>query len=180
MATTTETQPVHFVPKSRQSHILSQRVTHIIAAPHHQEAGTNHWCFYLAITPTTSIQLDCQPSHSIPSTVLSGGSQAYIIISELDYSVAPDVQGKYIVDLAPDRTITVEDILNCLVQNGRYRYEFDSRGVGCRFWVTEQVELFYANGIARDRVQVETVQAAVKKLWPEGSPLELNQGAYYQ
>jgi hypothetical protein len=73
--------PIHFIPKSRQAAILSGRITHIIAAPHHQEAGTNHWCFYLATSPTTSIQLDCQPSHSIPSTVLPGGSKAYLIVS---------------------------------------------------------------------------------------------------
>ncbi|KAL2823850.1 hypothetical protein BJY01DRAFT_241749 [Aspergillus pseudoustus] len=171
---------IHFVPKSRQEHLLSGRITHIIAAPHHQDAGTNHWCFYLATSPTTSIQLDCQPSHSVPSTVLPGGSKAFIIISELDYSLAPDVEGKYVLDITPDRGLTVNDLLTLLIGNGRHRYEFDSRGVGCRFWVTEQLELFYASRVLTGRAQIEDVKAAIKKLWPEATPLELDRGAYYE
>ncbi|KAJ0415825.1 hypothetical protein BJY00DRAFT_292944 [Aspergillus carlsbadensis] len=176
----TTMDPIHFIPKLRQAAILSTRITHIIAAPHHQEAGTNHWCFYLATEPTTSIQLDCQPSHSIPSTVLADGSKAHLILSELDYSVAPDVEGTYILDLAPGREITVNDILELLVQNGRHQYEFDFRGVGCRFWVTQQVDLFHARGVVGDREQVETVKAAVKTLWPDRTELELDQEAYYE
>ncbi|KAL2783122.1 hypothetical protein BJX66DRAFT_345215 [Aspergillus keveii] len=172
--------PIHFIPKSRRATILSSRITHIIAAPHHQEAATNHWCFYLATSPRTSIQLDCQPSHSIPSTVLPGGSKAYLILSELDHSIAPDVEGTYLLKLVPGREFIVSDILKLLVENGRHKYEFDFQEVGCRFWVTQQVDLFHAHGILSDGCQVEAVKNAVETLWPDRTELELDQGAYYQ
>ncbi|KAL4778304.1 hypothetical protein BJX76DRAFT_366495 [Aspergillus varians] len=172
--------PVHFIPKSRQAHLLSLPIQQIIAAPHHQDAGTNHWCFYLATSPTISIQLDCLPSHSIPSAILPGGSKANLVISELHYSTPPDIEASFALDLAPDRNITVKDVHDLLIENGRHKYEFDYRGVGCRFWVTEQVDLFYRTGFVVNKAQVEAMKTAVVKLWPEQTRLELDQGAYYK
>ncbi|KAL4912898.1 hypothetical protein BDW62DRAFT_206047 [Aspergillus aurantiobrunneus] len=173
-------KPIQFIPKSRQTHLLSLPIQRIIAAPHHQDTGTNHWCFYLAVSPTTSVQLDCLPTYSIPSTTLPGGSKANVIISELDYLVSPDVEATFTLDLASDRIITVKDIHDLLVENGRHKYEFDRRGVGCRFWIAQQVDLIYQSGFLVDEKQVENMKAAVVKLWPEQTPLELDQGAYYQ
>lgn len=83
------------------------------------------------------------------------------------------------MDVAPGRTLLVRDVLDLLVENGRHRYEFDERGVGCRFWVTEQLELFFRCGILGDWDQVEAVKAAVRTLWPDKVPLELDRGAYW-
>ncbi|PLN81505.1 hypothetical protein BDW42DRAFT_168841 [Aspergillus taichungensis] len=171
-------EPLHFIPKSQEKHILSLPIQHILAAPHHQEAGTNHWCFYLATSPTTSIQLDCLPSYSVPSTVLANGSKANIVISKLDRLVSADVEATFALDVASDRTLFVRDVIDLLVENGRHRYEFDERGMGYRFWVTEQVELFLRCGVVDDAEQVEAVKAAVGTLWPEKVPLELDPGAY--
>ncbi|PLB39971.1 uncharacterized protein BDW47DRAFT_4626 [Aspergillus candidus] len=173
-------QPIHFIPKSQEKRILSLPIQQILAAPHHQEAGTNHWCFYLATSPTTSIQLDCLPSYSVPSTVLPGGSKANIVISSLDRLVSTDVEETFVLDVASDRRpLFVRDVVDLLIENGRHRYEFDERGVGCRFWVTEMVELFLRCGVVGDGGQVEALKAAVRTLWPEKVPLELDRGAYW-
>ncbi|OJJ07673.1 hypothetical protein ASPVEDRAFT_88911 [Aspergillus versicolor CBS 583.65] len=177
----TEFKPIHFIPEARQEHILSLTVQRIIAAPHHQDAGTNHWCFYLVVSPSTSIKLDCVPSYSAPSDILPGGSKAYLILSELDYLVPDDVEATFNLDVPTDigTEITVDDILEVLIDNNRHMYGFDSNGAGCRFWVTEQLEFFYDAEYLVDGTQVQAVKAALVKLWPEQTPLELDKGAYY-
>lgn len=74
----------------------------------------------------------------------------------------------------------MNDVYEVLVRNGRHKYEFDSKGVGCRFWVTGQVELFLKEEVVVDEGQVEDVKGAVRKLWPEETALALDQGAYYE
>ncbi|KAL2823783.1 hypothetical protein BDW59DRAFT_92146 [Aspergillus cavernicola] len=173
-------QPIHFIPKHREPQILSLSIQNIITGPHYQDAGTNHWCFYLETRQNTFIQLDCLPSYSIPSTILPGGSKANLIISELETTVSPDIQARFVLGVPPSQNTTVKNLLDILVENGRHKYEFDFKGVGCRYRVTDQVELLYQNGLVVDRAQIETVKAAIVKLWPEKSPLELDRGAYYQ
>ncbi|RDW68973.1 uncharacterized protein DSM5745_08733 [Aspergillus mulundensis] len=178
-------RPVHFIPQSRKEQILSLRIDRIVTGPHAQDAGTNHWCFYLAVSksPAAStrwIKIDCLPSYVEPSTILPGGSKANLIISELEPSTMPDIEPTFTLDLPSGSNITVNDIHDLLVDNGRHKYEFDSQGVGCRFWVTEQLGLFYEHAILGDKAQVEAVKAAIKRLWPEQTALELDRGAYYE
>ena len=142
-------------------------------------AGTNHWCFYLVVSPTTSIQLDCLPSYSVPSDILPGGSKAYLIVSELDYLVPDDVEATFNLDVPADTEITVDEIMDVLIENDRHRYEFDRNGVGCRFWVTEQVEMLHDIEYVVGKAQVEAVKAGSLKLWPEQTPLEIDKGAYH-
>ena len=58
-------QPLHFIPPTRQTQILATPIASVRAVGHTQEGGTNHWCFYLETTPSTSIQLDCQPVNQV-------------------------------------------------------------------------------------------------------------------
>ncbi|BCS27980.1 uncharacterized protein APUU_61028S [Aspergillus puulaauensis] len=176
-----EFKPIHFVPEDREEHILSLPIQRIIAAPHRQDASTNHWCLYLVVSPTTSIQLNCLPSYSVPSDILSGGSKAYLILSELDYLVPDDIEATFNLDVPADilTEVTVDDIMNVLIDNDRQKYEFDCNGAGCRLWVTEQVEMLYDAEYVVNDTQVEAVKAALLKLWPEQTPLELDKGAYY-
>ena len=150
----------------------------IIAAPHRKsEPGTNHWCFYLQTSPNTSVRIDCQPSHSTPGTVLPGGFKANIIVSELPYLMSRDVQSHFYLDVVED--LTVAHVVNTFCQYGRHRYEFDSAGVGCRYWVTNQIDLLYQARYTFDVQQSESAKTAILKLWPEQTPLALDQGAYY-
>ena len=103
-------------------------MTSITVVAHKNLGHTNHWCFDLATSPITSIQLDCQPSHSVPSTVLKEGSKANLIISEVSYSVPPEAEAQFVLDVAPG--LSVSDIYNRIIDSGVHRYEFDENGVG--------------------------------------------------
>lgn len=108
-------------------------VKSVLAVAHEKEEiiNTNHWCLYLATSSTSSIRLDCQPSHTFASTVLQGGSKANIVFSELlNEEVSSDAKEKFVLDVAPG--LTVGDFYNRIVQAGHHKYEFDSNGVGCR------------------------------------------------
>ncbi|KAJ5274325.1 hypothetical protein N7497_004925 [Penicillium chrysogenum] len=170
-------QPVHFVPKNRQEEILALPVTQILAVPHSQNSGTNHWCLYLSVSPKTSVQFDCQPSYSAPSSILQGGSKAHLIVSELACKVPDDAQAEFIIDLIPG--LSVSRIYNLLIGNGRHKYEFDANGVGCRFWTLGQIDLLHEVQFATNMDQITAARSAIRKLWPEQTPLALDQGAYY-
>ncbi|RAL02566.1 uncharacterized protein BO80DRAFT_378102 [Aspergillus ibericus CBS 121593] len=170
-------QPIHFIPSSRQSQILATPIISARAVGHTQEGGTNHWCFYLETSPLTCIQFDCQPSHSVPSTQITGGSKAYLIISELDRLLPHDAETEFRLDVAPG--LTVAQILDHLTAHGRHKYEFDSNGVGCRCWVTDQINLLYQLGVFTNGFQVDAAKDGIRKLWPDQTPHPLDQGAYY-
>lgn len=107
-------QIIHFIPPSREAIILNSPVHSITAVPHTQSAGTNHWSLYLATADTTSVCIDCQPSHTVPSTVLHGGSKGFIAISELPYLWAPDAQTQFKLQVCSN--LKVKDIYNFLIQ----------------------------------------------------------------
>ncbi|THC99696.1 hypothetical protein EYZ11_000857 [Aspergillus tanneri] len=133
-------EPIHYVPAHHREQILKAPVIRIFTVPHTQSEGTaNHWCFYLLTPSGTSIAVDCQPSHRIPSTVLHGGSKGFLIISELSYTLPPDAQKAFPLDVISG--LTVAGVLHKLIDHGRHQYEFDVHGVGCRYWVTSQIDL---------------------------------------
>lgn len=180
------TTPIHFIPRSHEPQILSTRISHIHAVAHQKHAGTNHWSLYLLTTtpPTTTvsnaplaINLDCQPSHSIPSTVLHDGSKANVIFSEVPYTVPPDAEVHYALEVVAG--LTVQDVWNLMVEHGRQRYEFDADGVGGQFWVKGMLEVLFGQGFLVDAVQVEEAEWGIGRVWPEGEEFELDRGAYY-
>ncbi|KAE8383413.1 hypothetical protein BDV26DRAFT_138639 [Aspergillus bertholletiae] len=182
------TSPIHYIPPSRGPQILSSKIHRIIASPHSQvpvgtipttTKRTNHWCFYLSTSEMTCVALDCQPSHTVPSSVLVGGSKAYIIISELS-AVGPDALLEFAAEVDGRDGLTVGDVVDVMVRDGREKYEFDTDGVGCRFWATEMLELLLRARILVDGQQVERAKGMVKRLWPEGTDLTLDRGVYYQ
>ncbi|KAJ9219559.1 hypothetical protein DTO027B5_4827 [Paecilomyces variotii] len=170
-------QPVNFVPKQRQAEILELPVQSLIAVPHGKKANTNHWSLYLLTSDRTSVRFDCQPSYYVPSTILPEGSKAYLIISELAYPVSRDAQTQFRLNTAPG--LKVKDVYDLLIQNGRHKYEFDTNGVGCRFWTTDQINLLHQYQLITDTAQVTAAKNGILKLWPDQTPLKLDQGAYY-
>lgn len=169
---------VHFVPASEKHAILALPVYHICAVAHEQQANTNHWCFYLHTGTNTSVSIDCTPSFSVPSTMLPGGSKANMIISRLSNETLHGTVKVFKLAVKPN--LTVADIYDALIQNGRHKYEFDANGVGCRWWVSGQLDLLKEKQIVTSSQEVAVSKDAISKLWPEGTPLALDQGAYYQ
>ncbi|PWY69309.1 hypothetical protein BO83DRAFT_409438 [Aspergillus eucalypticola CBS 122712] len=146
-------QIIHFIPQSREAIILNSPVHSITAVPHTQTAGTNH-------------------CHTVPSTVLHGGSKGYIAISELPYLWAPDAQTQFKVHVPPN--LKVKDIYNLLIQNDRHKNEFDF--CRCRM----QFGLLQHQGLLVDPEEVTAAKNGIVLLWPDQTPLLLDQGAYYQ
>ncbi|KGO70328.1 hypothetical protein PITC_096890 [Penicillium italicum] len=153
-------------------------VRRIIVSPHRKAGNTNHWCFYLSLSPKSSVRIDCQPSHTVPSSVLRGGSKANLVISELPYETSTDVQAKFILDVVPG--LSVGQVWGEITRYGRHKYEFDEIGVGCRFWTTDQINLLYQLQFVVNASQVAAAKEGILKLWPDQTPLPLDQGAYYQ
>lgn len=111
------------------------------------------------------------------STVLAGGSKANVVISELSYVVSHDAQARFTLAVTP--SLTVADVYNALIQNGRHKYEFDSQGVGCRYWTSSQLDLLHQQQILTNAGEVAATKAGILKLWPDQTKLALDQGAYY-
>ncbi|KAJ5322838.1 hypothetical protein N7452_011127 [Penicillium brevicompactum] len=172
-------QPMHFVPAIRRPQILKLPVQRILAVGHEKiEGPTNHWCIYLSTSDDTSIRVDCQPSHSVPSTVIRGGSKANLLISELSSATSPDAQTRFVIDVVPG--LLVEKVMDVITDNGRHKYEFDEQGVGCRYWTTDLIDLSHEQGITTNASQILDAKAGILTLWPDETPLPLDQGAYYQ
>lgn len=170
-------QPICFVPASRKTQILAKIVNRILAVGHRQEGGTNHWCIYLSTSPESSVCIDCQPSHTVPSSVLRGGSKANLIISELSQVSSHEAETGFVLDVALG--LSVGNVVEKITQYNRHKYEFDTNGVGCRFWLTNLIDLFSQLQIVGNESQVAEVKAGILKLWPDQTPLPLDQGAYY-
>lgn len=71
-------------------------------------------------------------------------------------------------------------MVDAILMHGRFRYEFDENGVGCRAWVRDQLDLFAKEGILVSRKEVAEVKKDILKLWPAGTELEIDKGAYYK
>lgn len=167
-------QPIHFVPPSRQAEILAHPVNRILAVQHSKIERTNHWCLYLSTSPSSSVQIDCQPGYTLPSTVvLQGGSKANLIIAELDSECPRDAQAVFALDVVPG--ISVGLFVAEITRHGRQKYGFDAEGVGCRWWTTDLIDLLYRLRVIGDASQVAAAKAGILKLWPDQTYLLLDQ-----
>ena len=144
------------------------------------------------------MQIDCQPSHSVPSTVLVGGSKAQLIVSLLAPFTTTTDEGSFVPDDAvytlalpittPSHTspsnadereqMTVRTIIDILISEGRHNYEFDEKGVGCRYWVHGVVELLARKGVVGNG-EVERAREGIGRLWPGGGQSVMDCGAFY-
>ena len=181
-ATDSDFNPVRFVPPSRQQAILAFQVQSISVAGHVKNACpdgfTNHWCLYLQTSQNGAVQIDCQPSYSVPGTVIPGGSKAFFIVSELSYTLPQDVIKYVSLDVHPGLTVT--NVVNLLMANGHHKYEFTPQGIGCRKWTTDQVNLLQQQQYAVNVTQCKDARQAILTLWPDGTHHDLDAGAYYQ
>ena len=171
-------RPVHFIPHSEKDNILAYQIDALLAVAHEAAAATNHLCLSLRVSESLSITIDCLPSHTTPGTILTDGSKAHVIISDSQAVNPNDVPWVFLHAVRPGTT--VGDVYNCVIENGRHKYEFDSAGVGCRYWISDLLSLLLAERLLVDEGEVAKTKAALVKLWPEQTPLPLTKGAYYE
>lgn len=164
-------QPLHFLPADQKGEILDLPVTLLNAVAHTSLLqGGNHWCFYLSVPDTNTINttttnnrsssssnnkehsicIDITPSHTIPSITKPNGSKANMIISYLPYPISPVMHPNSLCKVVPLKTRTkphVRAFVDPLLAHNRHQYEFNELGQRCRFWVRHQIELFGGCGL---------------------------------
>ncbi|KAJ6021998.1 hypothetical protein N7540_007502 [Penicillium herquei] len=172
-------QPLHFIPAIQQNEILDKKVQRMYAVAHERLAqGGNHWCFYFQVGTNSSVNLDITPSYMVPSTSISGGSKANMVLSDLMYVLSPATEKAVRLDVTPEKT--VRDFVDILLQHGRHKYEFDDQGQGCRYWCYHQLDLLYQNGLLVNPPQIEEAKAAILLQWPGQQQYPLVQGGFYE
>jgi hypothetical protein len=75
--------------------------------------------------------------------------------------------------------LTVDEIVDLLAQSGRDKYEFIAEGIGCRGWTTDNLALLTGRKWLIGNKEVLSATADVLKLWPDGAPLAIDDGVYY-
>lgn len=140
------------------------------------ERSTNHWCLYLQTSKNTSVRLDMAPSYNVPSTTIAGGSKGILVVRELDYLYSHSATKDILI--RSQEGLYVGHIVDALVDAKRDRYEFNSEGVGCRRWTTDSLSLLQQRRWGNS-AEFEDAKKAITKVWPDGSNLPLDPGAYY-
>ncbi|KAF1818422.1 uncharacterized protein K489DRAFT_405001 [Dissoconium aciculare CBS 342.82] len=174
--------PIKYVPAPKKAEIQARSVSclHTIAEPPaagpHPGSLTNHWCLYLETGEGESVCVNAQPNPQQGATTIEGGFKADVIVSLMPYAMAIDKA--HHVSMSVIEGATVGRLIDRLVESGRDRYEFNADGVGCRNWVTDTLTLLTQEKWLRVE-EVEVAKADIRKLWPEGTPLEIDNGGYY-
>lgn len=99
----------------------------------------------------------------------------YIIASYLDFSLTtlPDTLAVKHTDLGMSKFDPVHFVPSSR-KNGILI------GMGCRRWVTDQLDLLHQAGLLTSGGQVAGTKARIRKLWPHQTPNPLDQAAYYE
>jgi hypothetical protein len=177
-------EPIKYVPSSDKDQIRAKPVfaLHAIAHEHipgpHDGGLTNHWCSYLQISETEdeSVCINAQPNPQQEATTIPGGSKADVIVSVVH---GPVVNATHTAKIPVAEGVTVGQLVDCLAQHGREKYDFTADGVGCRKWTTDTLTLLAQQGWLVSNEAVEAATGDIKKLWPEGTSLALDNGMYH-
>lgn len=174
--------PMKYVPASKEAETHAKQVLRLRAAAHGQIQGpyagglTNHWCLHLQTGEEESVRIDAVPDLQQHATTIPGGFKADVLVSELHYVVSKNASR--VVSLAVSQGLTVGHILDCIVQFGRDKYEFNAAGAGCRKWMKDTLALLEQQAwLSSEEVQAAT--ADIARLWPDGTLLEVGGGQYY-
>jgi hypothetical protein len=131
---------------------------------------------YLRTGKNESVCVNAQPNPQQGATTIQGGSKADVIVSLMPYAMAIDKV--HHVSMSITEEATVGHLIDRLVEFGRDKYEFNANSVGCRNWVTDTLTLLTQEKWLSSE-EVEVAKADIRKLWPEGTPLEIDKGGYY-
>lgn len=141
--------------------------------------GGNHWCFHLNVTDTTSVQIDMTPSYNVPGVTNPNGSKGILIISYLEHAVSISTTAQKAVQMEARPECKARDFVDLLVNQKRHQYEFNAAGEGCRYWATQQIDLFQRSGFLVNPSQVASAKNAILTKWPSGVGYPLVVGTYY-
>ena len=95
--------------------------------------------------PPNTRKGDAKTTHAFPLEIFdddnSNNNNNGIEIQKNDDGLYAKVCRMDIPDDMDGNIVTVGDVVELLVGNGRHRYEFNERGTGCRMWVYGVIEL---------------------------------------
>jgi hypothetical protein len=136
---------------------------------------TNHWTISCCISSEMSICLNAQPSGLRMTLLLMLETQQCAYSNQAVKAVQLQTQN-----------LTVNRIINEVMEAGRDRYQFTPAGNGCRYWISGLIDLLMHNAYLLDQQQVEDATKALTQVWnPDGAlvpPKEqtpMSQGQFY-
>lgn len=131
-----------------------------------------HWQIFAIIDNTKSVLFDLIPGGS-------DGRTGVLMITSKQGSY--DGSAKATHRVAVSDGITVQQLFDLILRNGRDRYKYDDTGSGCRYWCTvvlgdlEAVGMIEA-GSHKSFLQYVADQAAIA---PAVFPMPVRQGQFY-
>ena len=93
------------------------------------EPPTNHWTMCLQVSSASHVMLDMAPGYG------SDGLRGKIeMTSTIDRPYTDE--SLCVFSYQPSKAITVKDIAQLIVKNGRAEFNFSPEWEGCRFWMS--------------------------------------------
>lgn len=175
---------MQYLPSSLASTTDQLTVVKVVAAAHSpspvapdSSAMVNHWCFYLQTSSRQSVRFDMTPSGN-SGVKDKSGMAGVLMVQKLDYLLSNQVVKSY--DLTLKESITVKDFADVIQGEGYDKYDFNSSGIGCRYWVTKVLELLHERGLIGS---YSDVTDALPKAWGSGRQLphgkNVEQGTFH-
>ncbi|KIW36727.1 uncharacterized protein PV06_11023 [Exophiala oligosperma] len=152
-------------PQLQQAHVnaVVQKIYFVCYPPHDIDDPptkyTNHWAFFLQISPSQSLHVNPGPA---PMT-----NKLRLEVTLKQYTVTD--HGLFYVTLNPIQGLTVKDILNLIRTNGLDKYTFDADGNGCRYWTLQFATRLEQAGKAANSTEAVRVAERLAKTWTAGA-----------
>lgn len=132
-------------------------------------AMVNHWCFYLQMSGSSSIRMDMTPSPVLsPGARDEDGTLGCLLIQELRYLLSNQVVKHF--EIAKRGSLTLGDVLSAIREEGYQNYDFNQKGLGCRYWTTKVLQMLQEKGLIGD---FSEVLQALPKAWDKNGQLPL-------
>jgi hypothetical protein len=133
-----------------------------INATNESKTKTNHWCFYVEVGKAKSVRINMTVNVLAQSGSFDkAGFLGTLNVQNLPYLFSDTVTKSVTLDTLNAEAATVLDLVAAIQEVGYEKYDFESNGNGCRFWVIKVLELFKEKGFVGDITEaVEALQYA--------------------
>ncbi|MCJ1308538.1 hypothetical protein MMC25_002191 [Agyrium rufum] len=153
---------IQWILKSDAAKHAHERISsiHVSADPpypvhvSHPHPKTNHWVLHCRISDDSSICIDPSPS---------GPNLSLVMILQRKNGLGSKDAVKVVELEACD--LHVKDLVTLLLERGFDHYRFHETGQGCRFWVSNVLELQRKERFIADGKHIDDALQALKLVW---------------